>query len=90
VNKNYQLYTGFFVHQRLKSAFKRIEFVSDVIYGTTSFLSGDCNAVLGTEHIFKTTIGNESLHDNSIDCCGVTAANFAKCKNIIKNTTFPH
>jgi hypothetical protein len=52
-------------------------------------LLGDFNAVLGTEHIFKTTIENESLHDNSIDC-GVTAANFATCKNIVENTTFPH
>jgi len=52
-------------------------------------LLGDFNAVLGTEHIFKTTIGNESLHDNCT-ACGVTAANFATRKNIAKNTTFPH
>jgi len=29
VYKNYQLCTGFFVHQRFKSAFKGTEFVSD-------------------------------------------------------------
>jgi hypothetical protein len=46
--------------------------------------------MVGREDIFKTTIGNESLHEASNDN-GVRVVNFATSKNlIIKSTTFPH
>jgi hypothetical protein len=32
-----------------------------------NILSGDCNAQVGRENIFKPTIGNESLHEISND-----------------------
>ena len=50
----------------------------------------DFNAKLGREDIFKPTIGNESLHDDSNDN-GVRVVNFATSKNlVIKSTMFPH
>jgi hypothetical protein len=42
------------------------------------------------EHIFKTTIGNESLYEISNDN-GVRLVNFVTSKNLtVKSTTFPH
>ena len=42
------------------------------------------------ENIFKPTIGNESLHQDSNDN-GVRIVNFATSKNlVVKNTMFPH
>jgi hypothetical protein len=53
-------------------------------------LLGDLNAKVGREDIFKQTIGNESLHENSNDN-GVRVVNFATFKNlIVSSTMFPH
>ena len=53
-------------------------------------LLGDVNEKLGRENIFKPTIGNESLHQDSNDNC-VRIANFATSKNLaFKSTMFPH
>ena len=51
---------------------------------------GDFNAKVGRENIFKPTIGNESLHQDSNDN-GVTIVNFATLKSLVlKSTMFPH
>jgi len=51
---------------------------------------GDFNAKVGRENIFKPTIGNESLHQNSNDN-GVRIVNFATSKNlVVKRTKIPH
>jgi hypothetical protein len=53
-------------------------------------LLGDFNAKVGRENIFKPTIGNESLHQDSNDN-GVRKINFATSKNlVIKSMMFPH
>jgi hypothetical protein len=53
-------------------------------------LLGDFKAKVGRENIFKTTIGNESLHEISNDN-GVRTVNFATSKNlVVKSTMFPH
>jgi hypothetical protein len=53
-------------------------------------LTGDFNAKVGREDIFKQIIGNESLHEVSNDN-GVREVNFETSKNlIVKSTTFPH
>jgi len=53
-------------------------------------LLGDFNAKVGRENIFKTTIGNESLHQDSNDN-SVRTVNFATLKNlVVKNRMFPH
>jgi hypothetical protein len=48
----------------------------------TKILLADCNAKLGREDIFKPTIGNESLHEDSNDN-GVRVVNFATSKNLV-------
>ena len=51
---------------------------------------GDFNAKVGRENIFKSTIGNESLHQDSNDN-GVRIVNFATSQNlVVKSTMFPH
>jgi hypothetical protein len=53
-------------------------------------LLGDFNAKVGREDIFKTTLGNESLHGISNDN-GVRVVNVAPLKNlIVKSTKFSH
>jgi hypothetical protein len=42
-------------------------------------LLGDFNAKLGRKHIFKPTIGNENIHQNSNDN-GARIVNFAKSR----------
>ena len=49
---------------------------------------GDFNVKVGRENVFKPTIGNESLHQDSNDN-GVRIVNFAKSKNlVVKSTIF--
>jgi len=53
-------------------------------------LLGDCNAKMGRENIFKPTIGQESLHQDS-NVNGVRLVNFATSQNlVVKSTMFPH
>ena len=53
-------------------------------------LLGDFNAKVGRENIFKPTIGNESLHQESNDN-GVRIVNFCTSKNlVVKGTMFLH
>jgi hypothetical protein len=55
-------------------------------------LSGDFNAKVGREDIFKPTIGNESIHKISNDI-GVRLVNFATSKDLTAKSThtmFPH
>jgi endonuclease/exonuclease/phosphatase family metal-dependent hydrolase len=53
-------------------------------------LLGDFNTKVGRENIFKPTIENESLHQDSNDN-GVRLVNFATSKNlVVKSTVFPH
>jgi len=53
-------------------------------------LLGDFNAKVGRENIFKPTIGQESLHQDSNDN-GVRLVNFATSKNlVVKSTMFHH
>jgi len=50
----------------------------------------DFNAKVGGENIFKLTIGNESLHQDSNDN-GVRIVSFAISKSLaVKSTMFPH
>ena len=53
-------------------------------------LLGDFNAKVGRENMFKLTIGNESLHQDSNDN-GVRIVNFATSRNlVVKSMMFPH
>jgi len=53
-------------------------------------LLGDFNAKVERENIFKPTIGQESLHQDSNDN-GVRLVNFATSKNlVVKSTIFPY
>ena len=53
-------------------------------------LLGDFNARVGRENIFKLTIGNESLSQDSNDN-GVRVVNFVISKNlVVQSMMFPH
>ena len=53
-------------------------------------LLGDFDARVGRENIFKLTIGNESLYQDSNDN-GVRIVNFVISKNlVVQSTMFPH
>jgi len=55
-----------------------------------NILLGDFNAKEGRENIFKQTIENESLHQDSSDN-GVRIVNYATSKNlVVKCMMFPH
>ena len=55
-----------------------------------NILLGDFNTKVGREYIFKLTIGNENLYQDSKDN-GVRIVNFATSKNlVVKSTMFPH
>jgi hypothetical protein len=78
-------------HDSKDSVYEELEQVYDHSrkYHKT-ILSGDFNAKLGREHIFKPTIGNESFHQDNIDN-GVRVVNFATSKNlVVKSTMFHH
>ena len=56
----------------------------------TKVLLGDFNAKVGRENIFKLTIRNESLHQDTNDN-GVRIVSFVMSKNlVVKRTMFPH
>jgi len=53
-------------------------------------LLGDCNAKVGRENIFKLTVVNECLHQDSNDS-GVRIVNFVTSKNLfVKSTMFSY
>ena len=53
-------------------------------------LLGDFNAKVERENIFRPTIGQDSLHQDSNDN-GVRLVNFATSKTLVVNSTmFPH
>ena len=53
-------------------------------------LLGNFNSQLGTEYVFKSTIGNGSLHQDTNDN-GVRIVNFTTSKNLdVKSTIFLH
>ena len=55
-----------------------------------NILLGDFNANVGRENIFKATIGQESLYQDSNDN-GVRLVNFATSQNlVVKSTMFRH
>jgi exonuclease III len=55
-----------------------------------TLLLGDINAKFGREDIFKPTIGNETIHQDSKDN-GVRIFNFATSKYLaVLSTIFPH
>jgi hypothetical protein len=53
-------------------------------------LLSDFSVKVGSENIFKPTIGNESLHEISGDS-GVRVENFTTSKNlVVQSKMFPH
>jgi hypothetical protein len=73
------------------SFYKELERVFDKFpKHNMKILLGDFDAKACGEVIFEPTVGNESLHESSIDN-GVGLVNFATSKNLrVKSTMFPH
>ena len=73
------------------SFYEELEEVSDHFPKyQTKILLGDFNANVEREYIFKPTVGNESLHQDSNDN-GVRIVNFATSKNmVVNNFMFSH
>jgi hypothetical protein len=73
------------------SSYEELERVFDKFpHDHMEILTGNFNAKVGREDMFKPTIGNESLHEISNDN-GVRLVNFATSKNLrVKSTMFPH
>ena len=71
------------------SFYEELEQVFDHFPGChMKILLGDFNAKVGRENIFKPTIGNESLHQDSNDN-GVRIVNFATSKNLVLRARCP-
>ena len=77
--------------QKIDSFYKELEKVFDhFLKYHKKMLLGDFNGKVGRENIFKPTIGQESLHQDSNDNEG-RLVNFATSKNLVlKSTMFPH
>ena len=73
------------------SFYEELEEVSDHFPKyQTKILLGDFNANVEREYIFKPTVGNESLHQDSNDN-GVRIVNFATSKYlVVQSTMLPH
>jgi hypothetical protein len=73
------------------SFYKELEQVFDHFHRYhMKILLGDFNAKVGRENIFKATVGNERLHQDSNDN-GVRIINVATSKNlVVKSTMFSH
>jgi hypothetical protein len=85
------------MHQvRIKAMIQKIVFTRNwsrfliIFPGIIKILLGDFNENVGTENIFKPTIGYESLHQDSNNN-GVRIVNFATSKYlVVKSTMFQH
>jgi exonuclease III len=72
------------IHEELKHVFDKFQKYHMKI------VLGDFNAKIGKKDIFKPTIGNESLHENSNVNC-IRVVNFATSKYLtVESTMFPH
>ena len=79
----------------MKSDDSKDSFYEELVYLFEHFpryhmksLLGDFNVNVGGENIFKLTIGNESLHQDS-NANGVRIVNFVTSENLVKRTMFP-
>ena len=75
---------------KLIHIFILIKFCMGALQYHMKLLLGDFNAKVGRENIFKPTIGQESLHQDSNDN-GFRLVNFTTSKNlVVKSTMFLH
>jgi len=64
--------------------------ISQIASSDIQIVLGDFNAKVGKENVYKPTIGNESLHNETNDN-GMKMIQFALSKGLnIRSTTFPH